>query len=68
MDEVKRLQDALYREKDDLENQRKLVQTFKSESKMHQSETEEMKRNQVCLASFSFISMLQYLISDSMMS
>jgi len=48
MDEVKRLQGALYHEKDDLENQRKLVQTFKSESKMYQSETEEMKRNQVC--------------------
>ncbi|KAJ5881255.1 uncharacterized protein N7473_012308 [Penicillium subrubescens] len=55
MEEVKRLQDALYHEKDDLENQRKLVQTFKSESKMHQSETEEMKRNQ---AKFSFVSVL----------
>jgi hypothetical protein len=48
MDEVKRLQDALYREKDELENQQTLVQAIKSNAKMYQSETEEMKRNQVC--------------------
>jgi hypothetical protein len=54
MDEVKRLQEALYHEKDELENSRKLVQFFKSDAKMHQSETEEMKHNQVCSASIYF--------------
>lgn len=47
MDEVKLLQEALYHEKDELENKRKLVQAFKSDAKKHQSETEDMKRKQV---------------------
>ncbi|KAF3385157.1 hypothetical protein F1880_002609 [Penicillium rolfsii] len=72
MDEVKRLQEVLFLEKDDSENQRKLVQTFKSESKMHQSEKEEMKRDQVCSISiynqFGFSSLSDLVILQAKLS
>lgn len=47
MDEVKRLQDALEYERDEMDNQRMLVQTIKSKGKLYQSEIAEMKRIQV---------------------
>lgn len=47
MDEVKRLQDALDYEKEEMDNQRTLVQAIKSNAKMYQSEVAEMKRIQV---------------------
>jgi hypothetical protein len=47
MDEVKRLQEALDYEKEEMDNKRTLVQAIKSNAKMYQSEAAEMKRIQV---------------------
>ncbi|CEJ58600.1 hypothetical protein PMG11_07252 [Penicillium brasilianum] len=55
MDEVKRLQEALDYEKEEMDNQRTLVQAIKSNAKMYQSEVAEMKRIQ---AKLSFVSVL----------
>lgn len=51
MDEVKRLQDALYHEKDEMENQRTLVRAIKLEAKEYQSKIEKMSRDQVSVLS-----------------
>lgn len=49
MEEVKRLQDALDYEREEMDNQRMLVQAIKSNTKMYQSEIADMKRIQVGL-------------------